>query len=251
MPQHEHFIVLSGEAGAGKDSLANILVGEHGYVKLSLAFDMKVFCMNVFGWTHEQVFGKSSLRNEPDPRWARPCPNCMPSTRGRVPRPDRIVCRNPDDWIECPSCRGTGQINDNSPRRVLQLLGDEWARQMIHPDILTMAIAPTLERRLVNGERIVIIDARFENDRTNLRSWFGARLVDVRYAGARQPKDDGAAWRQHGSERSRPTDDLVDYVVHNDERWPFPSMSERCRAMLGHLYPYPKVRISNTKENVG
>ena len=220
-----HFIVLSGEAGAGKDSTANVLIEQHNYRLISLSFEMKHFCMRAFGWTHDQMFGPSNLRNAPDPKWARPCPNCD--------RCGSVTCRNSGDPVPCPDCKGVGKINDNSPRRVLQLLGDEWGRQMIHPDIWTMTARPVLEKWLSMGQRIVINDARFENDRDNLASWFGAKRVDVRSASA---KSDKAEWRKHASELSRPTDDQVEYVLQNDEEWPFPSLPSKVDSMLRILY---------------
>lgn len=197
----KHFIVLSGEAGAGKDSVADLLVANHGYVKVSLSDAMKEFCGRVFGFSKEQLYGPSHMRNAPDPRWARPTKD--------------------------------GLVNDNSPRRILQLLGDEWGRQLIHPDIWTMSLRPVLEGMLRDGVRIVINDARFDNDRTNLRDWLGAKVVDVRTP---NKKDDGAAWRQHASELSRPTDDQVDYFIYNAEQWPFPNLPQTVADMLGVLY---------------
>lgn len=221
---YKHFIVLSGEAGAGKDSTANVLVERHNYLKLSLSDDMKIFCMRVFGWSAEQLFGQSSLRNEPDPKWARPCPKCNGSgTDFNYP------------VSGCSACDGDGKLNDNSPRRVLQLLGSEWGRDLIHPDIWTMAARPRFEKVLQLGRRIVVNDARFDNDRNNLASWLGAKRVDVRVPVPKKRKKK-EAWRQHPSELSRPNDDQVDYIVTNDEAWPFPGLPAKVEAMLLSLY---------------
>lgn len=226
-PPYKHFIVLSGEAGAGKDSTADILVDQFNYRKMSLSDEMKRFAMRLFGWSHEQLFGPSHLRNAPDPKWARPCAKC------RGTGTYRFEVAFAECSVPCHDCGGAGKINDNSPRRVLQLLGDEWGRQLIHPDIWTMAMRPKLEGLLQQGVRIVVNDARFDNDRTNLRDWLGAKLVDVRSVNS---KDDGAAWRRHASELSRPTDDQVDYVVQNDESYPFPGLPDRVKEMLLELY---------------
>jgi len=227
MSNYKNFIVLSGVAGAGKDSVADILVDQFDYRKFSLSDVMKRFCMDAFGWSHDQMFGQSSLRNVPDPKWARPCNQCRGTGSYSFE-----VCYS-ECFVSCPGCGGAGKINDNSPRRVLQLLGDEWGRQMIHPDIWTMIARPKLEERLAQGQRIVINDARFENDRVNLSAWLGAKLVDVRTS---NPKNDGATWRQHASELSRPTDEQVHHVVQNDEEWPFPSLQGHVKEMLLKLY---------------
>jgi hypothetical protein len=216
-----NFIVLSGTAGAGKDSIAKILVEKHAFKLVSLSHEMKVFVARAFGWSDDQVFGPSSMRNAPDPRWARPCTHCK--CTGKV----RSMREHP-----CPKCNGEGKINDNSPRRVLQLLGDEWGRQMIHPDIWTMVTRPVIEDLLKNDVKIVINDARFQNDRNNLHDWFGAVRVDVQ---TQKVKKDGAAWRNHGSELSRPTNDEVEYVISNDEDWPFPSLESKINAMFSDL----------------
>jgi hypothetical protein len=61
---------LSGLAGAGKDAAADILVRDHGFVKVSLADPMKRICTDVFGWGEERLWGPSEKRNEPDPKFA-------------------------------------------------------------------------------------------------------------------------------------------------------------------------------------
>lgn len=217
-----NLIVLSGEAGAGKDSVADILVASHGYEKFSLSTEMKVFCGRVFGFSDDQLYGPSNFRNAPDPKWARPCPNCDAT------RPGNCFTHL------CDTCSGTGKLNDNSPRRILQLLGDEWARQMIHPDIWTMAARPLLEQKLAAGTKIVINDARFDNDRANLAEWVGATLVDVRTV-RKKARKNTEAWRKHKSETERPTDDAVHCIIKNDEEWPFPSLPKRVKEMLHGL----------------
>lgn len=59
---------INGKAGSGKDTLAGILV-EHGYVGVALADEMKRFCGHVFGFTRDQLWGPSHLRDQMDPRW--------------------------------------------------------------------------------------------------------------------------------------------------------------------------------------
>jgi len=213
-------IVLSGEAGAGKDAVARVLAEHHGYIMHSLSAPLKRFAEDMFGFSDTQLYGPSRYRNEPDPRWARPCSTC--GGLGKVYGTD----------IPHAQCRGTGKLNDNSPRRVLQLLGDEWLRQMIHPDALTIRARSELEDLLADDCSVVINDARFANDRDNLRAWLGAHRVDVRALG-KQVKS--AAWRSHGSELSRPTDDEVEYVLVNPEEFPFPGLKTRVDDMLVKL----------------
>lgn len=220
-------IVLSGEAGAGKDSVADILVATHGYEKFSLSEEMKIFCQRVFGWTDDQLWGPSQFRNAPDPKWARPCSTCD----GKGLRDAYFGTVLKKQSVFCDPCGGSGKIDDNSPRRVLQLLGDEWARQMIHPDIWTLSARPLLESKLAAGKKIVINDARFDNDRVNLGEWVGATLVAVRTV-RKKARKNTEAWRKHKSETEQPTDDAVHYIIKNDEEWPMPSLPKRVTEML-------------------
>lgn len=221
---NRQFIVLSGEAGAGKDSVAKVLVADHGFEMFSLSSSMKTFAADVFGFTDEQLYGPSHARNAPDPHWARPCKHCEGTGKVRSMRVH-----------QCSNCAGEGKINDNSPRRILQLLGDDWAREMIHIDIWTMSARPKLEALFAGGKRIVINDARFENDRCNLHDWMGAARVDVRTPNKK--KKDDAAWRKHRSEMSRPADANVEYIISNEESFPFPGLPGKIQQMMDALYP--------------
>jgi hypothetical protein len=218
-------IVLSGEAGAGKDSVANILRDSFGWQHFSLAAPLKRFGKDMFGFTDEQLYGPSHARNEPDPRWARPCDWCHGSGLGKTIHADH-----------CVTCHGTGKINDNSVRRVLQLLGEEYLRQMIHIDALTMRARPEIDELLTKGEQVVVNDARNDNDRNNLYKWCGGCRVDVRSHRTRVIAKEDEAWRKHISENRQPTDDQLEYVLRNDEEWPFPSLSHKVEAMLAELY---------------
>lgn len=216
-------IVLSGEAGAGKDSVAKILVEDHGWMMFSLSAPMKRFAGDMFGFTDDQLYGPSSSRNAPDPKWARPCHNCDAT--------GFVTCRNSGEPVACPDCEG-GKINDNSPRRILQLMGEEFLREMIHIDVLTIRARPELEVML-QTMNVVINDARNDNDRDNLHEWLGAKRVDVR---SPNKETDGAAWRKHKSELSRPTSENLEYVLNNDEEWPFPSLQVKVMTMLTNVY---------------
>lgn len=46
-----------------------------------------------------------------------------------------------------------------SPRHIMQTLGTEWGRQLIHPDIWVRALAAR-----IGAERVVISDVRFQNE---------------------------------------------------------------------------------------
>jgi hypothetical protein len=99
-------IGVSGKAGSGKDTVADHLVKEYGFVKVALADPMKRFCMEAFDFTEEQLWGKSENRNAPDMRYP------WDSTR------------EVDGW-------GHSYL---TPRYALQQLGTEWGRNC-YPDV--------------------------------------------------------------------------------------------------------------------
>jgi hypothetical protein len=91
---------MVGRAGSGKDTIADLLVYHHGFVKVALADPLKRICRNVYGFTDDQLWGPSSTRNAPDMRYPRPDP--------------------PTHWAPCPEYL--------TPRYALQRLGTEWGR---------------------------------------------------------------------------------------------------------------------------
>lgn len=108
---------------------------------------------------------------------------------------DRKTKEEPIDWI------------GSSPRRLLQSLGTEWGRNMIHPEIWVMA---TMQRMLAGGE-YCIPDVRFVNEAAAIRARGGV-VWRVERPGHALLAGDAAA---HASERGIP-DEYVDSVITND-----------------------------------
>lgn len=51
-----------------------------------------------------------------------------------------------------------------SPRQLLQLLGTEWGRQLIHPDIWVRSLVERVSPWLDAGMTVVVTDVRFDNE---------------------------------------------------------------------------------------
>lgn len=120
-------IGITGKAGSGKDTVADLLVHEHGFVKVAMADPLKRICMDLFGFSYQQLWGPSKLRDAPDPRFPRFaewhvcgqddwCLGCGKPSRGRQ-EPDWNTWR-----------KGPCLLPPLSPREALQSLGTEWAR---------------------------------------------------------------------------------------------------------------------------
>ncbi len=150
-------IGLSGLAGAGKDTVADMLYRD-GFAKVSFADPMKRFCMDLFDFTPDQLWGDSENRNAPDVRY---------------PRPDG------------------GYL---TPRHALQTLGTEWGRRCydmvwieyalkIHADLCRGGYGYDAEDGIFVADEeatrhVVIPDVRFSNEMQALRQ-AGAYMVRI------------------------------------------------------------------------
>jgi hypothetical protein len=116
-----NIIGITGKAGSGKDTVADILVREHGFVKVALADPMKRICRDVFQFTDQQLWGPSEFRNAPDRRYPR----------------EHAFHHVVKGAIHCACCGvpfpEAGQCY-LTPRFALQRLGTEYGRAM-HQDV--------------------------------------------------------------------------------------------------------------------
>jgi hypothetical protein len=149
-----NLIGLSGKAGAGKSTVAKILVEQHRYVEVALADAMKRALREWFQFTDDQLWGPSSARNAPDFRFPRDVGGML------------------------------------SPREALQALGTEFGRRC-YEDVwinYTIRIAECVlspgyngrYRRTIgldqswglgsNAKGVVISDVRFPNEFAKIKS---------------------------------------------------------------------------------
>src|SRR4051812_10494441 len=64
-------VILAGGAGSGKDTVGEHLHARYGAVVIAQADPLKRFVRDVFGFSEQQLWGPSQLRNEPDPAFQR------------------------------------------------------------------------------------------------------------------------------------------------------------------------------------
>jgi hypothetical protein len=138
-------IGVCGFIGSGKDTIADYLVGFHGYRRDSFAGTLKDAVAAVFGWDRELLEGRTpearAWREQVDQWWA---------TRLNMP--------------------------NLTPRWVLQYWGTEVCRKAFHDDIWIAALEARLSRR---SDNTVISDVRFPNEITSIRN-AGGKIVWVK-----------------------------------------------------------------------
>jgi hypothetical protein len=211
---------ITGLAGSGKDTLADILVSKHGYVRVSLADPLKRICKEVFDFSDDQLWGPSQRRNEPDTRYPR-----EHSLHG-----DKCLCcgQQHDYMHEFKTCYLT-------PRYALQTMGTEWGRNchgdtwvryamrvakrildpgVNHPNWVwytpQTGAQPSGNTTWVKPQGVVIPDVRFLNEMAAIRSG-GGKLLRIKRPGFEKPQ-----WNHvRETEQLQKADDYFDSVVLN------------------------------------
>lgn len=195
-------IGLLGQANSGKDTCADLLVQEMGFVKISLADPLKRICKDVFNFSHDQLWGPSHKRNEPDQRYPRP--------------------------------RGVEDMPFLTPRLALQLLGTEWGRYC-YPNVwidYALRKAQKLLAEENSGDDpmgVVISDCRFFNEVRAIKEAGGVVLRIVR-----QGSDPKLGIAHHMSEEEQKTipDSVLDGVILNQ-----PGLEEYHKAIRSIVIP--------------
>lgn len=144
-------ISVSGTIGSGKDTIADYLVTQHKFKRISFAASLKDAVSLIFGWDREMLEGTTKTsrewREQVDVWWA-----------------ERLG------------------IPHLTPRWALQYWGTEVARNGFHNDIWVAS----LENKLRNTkDDIVITDARFINEVNAIKNSGG---ITVRVERGQQPE---------------------------------------------------------------
>jgi hypothetical protein len=99
-----------------------------------------------------------------------------------------------------------------SPRELMQLLGTEWGRQMVHPELWLLLARQHLDNMIElrdgHAPGFVISDVRYENEAQWVRD-LGGVVVHIQ-------RPDAQAVASHSSESGVAVHDN-DFVIHNDE----------------------------------
>jgi hypothetical protein len=143
-------IGVTGLIGSGKDTIADYLVTNHKFKRISFAASLKDAVANVFGWDRDMLEGttKSSRkwREQVDPWW---------SVRLGIP--------------------------ELTPRWVLQQWGTEVCRANFHDDIWVASVENKLRQ---TKDDIVITDCRFLNEVNAIKNAGG---ITIRVSRGKEP----------------------------------------------------------------
>lgn len=143
-------IGLCGAQGSGKDTVANILISEYGFVKLTFASTLKDVVAILFSWSRDLLEG---LTEE-----------------------SRLWRETVDEfWSEKLS------IPSFTPRKALQMIGTDLFRIHFNNDIWISIVENKISALLKNNPNtnIVISDCRFANEFTIIKRFPDSHIITI------------------------------------------------------------------------
>lgn len=235
-------ILLVGQAGSGKDTVAGFIVKNHNAVSIAQADPMKRLAKILFDFTDEQLWGPSDCRNAVDGRypphnpvgpWGYLQPWDMVWERfnhGAVEKwlgdlfPERAQpIEGPRTalrlWLNMVQTRTYWEGKPLTPRFVLQTLGTEWGRAQgrdLWSDYSIKAAFQLLgggyryergvglipDDSMVGPDYVVISDGRFRNEIINVRR-VGGSVVRIDSPSVDTSAIEIAGVKGHASEKEQ------------------------------------------------
>lgn len=168
-------IGVVGFIGSGKGTVADILVNKKDFTKISFADSVKDATAAIFGWPRGLLEGDTDE--------------------------SRDFREKRDEWWS----EKTGK--HITPRNMLQLIGTEAGRDVIHPDLWVLSV----ERKIGMYKNVVIPDVRFPNEMKFIQD-MGGFVVRVR-------RGDDPEWYNTALKANLEcnTDLMSDYPIHYSE----------------------------------
>lgn len=136
-------IGLCGFQDAGKDTIANYLIKEHGFKHLSFASVLKDIVAIMFDWDRTKLDG---------------------------------ISMDDCNWMDTVDKWWANELNipNLTPKYVLQYFGTELFRNNFHSDIWVKI----LKKQLAKYDKVVISDCRFENE-INMLKYYGSVIIQI------------------------------------------------------------------------
>ena len=214
---------INGEAGHGKDLVADWLCDHFHFCKVGFADVMKRFSQKLFNFTDDQLWGPSDKRNAKDDRkvWDAAVQNfqnvagiliseAVPASQGIGAYKSLLT------WFSSIRKQCEGGKLEFSPRTILQTLGTEWGRN-ISPDLWSTfvfeRVLPLLKAGYTYSQRhgvgakmpipyrgVVIADVRFISEINTIKV-FGGTVARVKRMSLINKEADIGGVKNHVSEK--------------------------------------------------
>lgn len=158
-------ISVSGYARSGKDTMADVLIKEKGFIKMSFAKALKDICKEVFELTEEHVNG--DLKDIPFPEAVRPTEAQALLLLNKI-KEDFVI---DEPFSEQTFLSVAKECTFVSPRDLLQRVGTDLARNILGNNVWVSILLNKIKKS--QDTDIVITDARFPDERDSLKSLGG------------------------------------------------------------------------------
>ena len=197
-------IGLAGLAGSGKDTVAMELVNNYGFQRLAFADNLKLICMWAFGLNEKECHNPEIKE--------RKFVNQILLNEKHIEKVINFATNvNKFEINQSQKNKMYGnlgkQVVFSTPRQVLQFVGTELLRDSVDDLYHVKVVKQLIDMRKI--EHVVITDARFPNERNEIKSWGGLTvLID------RGQKENKKGIQGHASENS--LEGEYDYVFKND-----------------------------------
>jgi len=219
-------IVLAGAAGSGKDTIGDLLVASHGFVKDAFASPLKAMVRMAFpAFDDNDIYGPSSRRETQYPQYpftgiCLGCGTACHDAKAFVGGLDVAWWKNPEkNRYHCENCE-IDYPEFISPRIALQTLGTEWGRRLFPPIWVDAAFARIRRETEEYGRSTfnpgveldyIITDCRFKNEIEGSKKNGG---IVVRLT--RNKNNNTSAHASEAELRSLP-DSMFDYIFDNEK----------------------------------
>ena len=194
-------ICFSGTRGDGKDSGAEVLVHRYGFTRVSLADPLRELCSKVFNLDYA-LFSDNDKKDKP----------LEYKVTLDYSHIDKIRSIIENDWGFPVNDEVREEMEEyygnefSSPREILQNIGTQLIRNALREDIW---IVLAFSKMRTIGEKIIITDCRFPNERKAFKK-AGATLCLIK-------REAASATENHISELSLGDEDDYDVIFNNDK----------------------------------
>jgi len=140
-------IAICGFQGAGKDTLADILVKKHNFTKLAFGSAVKDVVSSLFQWDREMLEG--------------------------ITKESREQRETIDEWWS-----DILKIDNFTPRKAMQLIGTDLFRHKFNSDIWVYIVEKKIIELIKEKKNIVVCDCRFPNELEMLKK-YDVKLIHI------------------------------------------------------------------------
>lgn len=192
---------LSGKKKSGKDTIANFLVKDQGFIKLSLATPLKDLLIKVFRIDQNLLYDEEKKDKELD--------EYIMIDYSHLDKIREIII---EEWGFPIDYESREQIEEfygreiKTPRELMQTIGTDLIRRNIRDDVFIVLL---LEKIKKTQRPIVVADTRLRNERETLMN-IGAIMGLVKRKFSEDANDN------HISENDLGEEDEYDLIVENN-----------------------------------